>query len=541
MKERAYFEHQNFHEEKTQENCGFVAIYSNELTPNFDIAYSAALGVQHRGQHGAGVSLQTEHGLIRYAEDGLLEKVFTDEIIRNNNFNAPSKWMLIHCRYGTAGGYESKNLQPCTDNLNNPIIAVVHNGQFTAIDRFKNYLNEKIPDSASDTYIFTQLISQIKGNSWEEKIIKTLSLVDGSYSLAIGVLDKLYIARDRNGIRPLFIGKIEDGFIAASETYALDRIGAQFLRGVEKGEILRIDNGGITTLEINQGRQSSFCDLERAYFAHPHSLIPSKSAQTENEKFSFASFRRNSGRVIAQEILAKIYTGEINFDFSSNPIVTGVPDSGIYVAQGFAAEIGFEYLSLIMRDHFDPNGKQRTFMRDDKMAGIEGIIDGKLSIISDNTLEDQIVFIADDSVIRGKVSRKITGKIKEMGAKKVYCISGFPPVAFPCHLGVSLRTKEELIAYRNNSDSKKIAEEIGADGIYYISPEGFIKAGLISPKKFNKTKLQEVAINKPKNPREIFLANDGCGGCITGIYPVSKEGVVFDAKNIELQQVFYPR
>jgi amidophosphoribosyltransferase len=468
-----------------QEKCGIIGIFTPEKHNLFPMAFVAALGVQHRGQNGGGMVLQTGNKLIKETGEGLMAEIFNEKL--RKNLSEPGNWILVHTRYGTNGKWLKENLQPCVGEIKKEKIVVVHNGEFVNL--------EKPNEDISDTPVFTQKLANTRGKNWEEKIKKVLGEVKGSYSLIIGIKNKLYFARDPFGIRPLVLGKIDNNWVIASETHALDKVGAKRIRWIRPGEIGRIDKKGLEIIQKGNYNQERFCDFEWAYFSRPDTLLPIKSG---TEYKSVLDFRYKCGQLTAKKF-------KIRAD-----LVVGVPDSGVPFATGFASEAKIPYRQMIIRDHFDINGNKRLFMGDSEINAIGKKVLGKLSLDPDEkNWKDKIVVIGDDSCVRGNVSKEITKAIKAMGAKEVHWIFGFPQVTCTCHLGVSMRTQEELIAFRCHKDVKKIAKEIGAESVTYVSNKDFIKARMGSGKMEN-----------PKEMEEIFSKNGGCGGCVTGKYPV---------------------
>ena len=296
--------------------------------------------------------------------------------------------------------------------------------------------------------------------------------------------------------------------MVASETHAFDKVGAEVVREIKKGEIIKIDNDGVKVLKEGNNRPQHFCDFEWCYFARPNSMFPTPGPDHEEKKekwLSIYQFRVNCGESIAKETPIK------NASF-----VVGLPDSGLPIAEGFSNASGIPRRQLILRDHFDPNGNSRLFMKDDDKSKIGKKVLGKLSIIADKDVwKDAIVVLCDDSIVRGNVSAQITRAIFALGVKEVHWVIGFPPVIGRCHLGVSIRTEGELIATRHNGNPEKIAKEIGATSVKYISFKGFIQSRLLS---------RSVVV--PENPKEIFIKNGGCGGCVTGVYPITANGEI---------------
>ncbi len=482
-----------------QEKCGIVAVYNKSPRANLPLALLCAGGVQHRGQQGAGVVLKTAKKITRLIGNGHLSDIFTQAKVAR--LNARNKWILVHCRYGTYGGYDQRNLQPCMVKAKDgTVISVIHNGEFAAVEEMRRRLGMKLPHDISDTYIFAQLLAREKGNSWDEKIVTALSKVNGAYCLLIGIDNVIYVTRDQFGLRPLVFGQLKNNWIVASETHALDKIGAKILREVRRGEIMKLTDEGPVTIQKGKERVGNFCEFEWAYFSRPDSLL-----ETPTDRLAVALFRRRCGELLAQES-----------PISHATLAVGVPDSGIAVTTGFANALHIPYHQAIVRDHFDVSGDQRLFMRDDQKKLIKKKVLGKLSLVPDHRIwKNAVVVIGDDSIVRGNVSGEITHSLFALGAREVHWIVGFPPVAHPCHLGVSMRTYDELIASRHKGDVTKIAKEIGATSVRYITYRSFIKARLGNEK-----------LKESKSLQDLFLLNSGCGGCITGQYPISREGAI---------------
>lgn len=492
------------------EKCGVVGIYSPTSYHLLLHALTAAGGVQHRGQQGTGIALKTKDKIITYKSNGLIKQVFSTQVI--NRLDKTSDWVLVHCRYGTFGNYQRTNLQPCiVKTKENDTIAVIHNGEFAATNDFvsisKKKTRRRFKKGLSDTYLFSLVLALTNGKNLDEKIVNCVAQVKGAFSLIIGTNNSIYLVRDKFGIRPLMFGKVKNSWLAASETHAFSKVGATIIRQVGRGEIVRIDKRGAVTIKKESNTRSHFCDFEWAYFSRPESRYPTSGDLGEDRQpakwLSVSHFRERTGIILASEAPHKNAT-----------FVVGIPDSGISLGTGYANALKLPYRQAVVRDHFDRNGQERLFMRDDEMKKISKKVLGKLSLIIDERIwKGAIVVVADDSIVRGNVSSQVTRAIFSMGAREVHWIVGYPAIAHKCHLGVSIRTGEELIATRHNSDPAEIAKELGATSIYYISNVGFIKARLMG-KKFVNT----------KNPKEVFLQNGGCGGCITGLYPVTHDG-----------------
>ena len=424
-----------------QEKCSLVAIYTPIPTSQFDTAWNAAIGVQHRGLHGAGFAQETKKGFKTHTGKGHLNQVFSPTVVRKRRLQRDTRWTLFHTRYGTSGNYDDKNIQPCvataSDGTN---VAVIHNGEFPGTDQLRRSLNRPQPKGASDTYLFTRLLAQNKKGAWSDALVETLKGVSGAYSLVVGCDEGLLVARDSHGIRPLVMGNLNNSWVIASETSALSRIGVDTLREISPGEIVRFGADGITTLQASQGEPRASCVLEMAYFSRPDSKLPKfidPDDGTHPERWiSYSLFRQRCGEILADEA-----------PIPGVSFIVGIPDSGIPVATGFAARARVPYYRYIMRERYSPDGQERTFMRDDNRNKIKIIIGEKLVIITDPEIwEDKIVGFGEDSIIRGDVAEKITRTVLSLGAREVHWRVAFPPVTHTCHLGVSLRTLEELIA-----------------------------------------------------------------------------------------------
>lgn len=496
------------YEKPLLDKCGLVGVFTPTLAYQLRFALTAASGVQHRGMQGAGIVLKTKTGVSKYTGNGLLQDVFTPSVVRK--LTQKSKWSLTHCRYGTSGGYLPENLQPITIKSGKDTISIIHNGEFAGAHKMRKQVVGKIPPDASDTYLFTRLLSQIEGASWDEKIVKLCGQMTGAFNLIIGLGDALYVIRDPWGIRPLSIGQFaSQGWLVASETHAFDKVHVRVKREIRRGEILKITDAGVTRLKKGIPGRGNFCDFEWAYFSRPNSLHPTYSTASEGNQpekwLSVVEFRERCGAMVAVEHPIKKAT-----------FVVGVPDSGIHIAVGYARALKLPYRQVIIRDHFDRNGIQRLFMRDDEMLRIKSKVLGKISFVPDPRIwKNAIVVLGDDSIVRGNVATRVTKAIFQLGASEVHWIVGFPPVVHPCHLGVSMRTQAELVAPEFGANPYKIARSIGATSVNYISPKGLLQA------KFGSKKLLQ-----PKDEIDIFLVNGGCGGCLTGKYPVTKEGKV---------------
>jgi len=289
--------------------CGIIGIYFKNPQKAFPLALCAAGGVQHRGQQGAGVAIKTKKDLIITRSDGLLRQIFPSAVIPS--FDVESKWILVHCRYGTSGDYDERNLQPCIAKYKSSLAAVVHNGEFTSVNVLRRKIPVNLPERLSDSYVFTKFFENESGKNWQEKLINSLGKAKGSYSLIIGAEEEMFVARDNFGIRPLVFGEIENGWIFASETHALAKIHAKLKREIAPGEIIKVTKEGLVSLKKGEKKVNFFCDFEWAYFSRPDSIANTNEMKSQGNKsdlwLSFSSFRNRCGKILAKEFPIPVY------------------------------------------------------------------------------------------------------------------------------------------------------------------------------------------------------------------------------------------
>lgn len=487
------------------EKCGILIYYplQAQMLPQVTLGALAA-GIEHRGQQGSGMVLRTNSTThIETSPTKLGQFASFNTAIEGREVS----WAMLHARYGTNGSFDSGNLQPChAVTQEGDDVSVVHNGEFVQTEILPKV--DGTPIGASDTYLFTQYLAGLPGSP-DEKVLAALDTVNGAYSMGISIGDNLYVARDPQGIRPLFYGKRGEGeneaIIFASETIAFDRAGIAVIGEVPPGTILKLTPKGPQIIRQGEKTQGNFCDFELAYFENPQSRVPYSDdplATTHPERWQkLEAFRERCGEALASEV-----------DIPDADFVIGIPNSGVAVGVGFARAKGLPFIHAVTKISSEFG---RLFMNDENMADIQAKVLKKLLFNSDPELwRDKVVVVADDSLVRGNVSKQIAELLRSFGVRAVHFVLGFPPVGHPCHLGVSMRQESELAAFRNNSDPTAIAQEIGADSVNYPSNRAFIQARLQGP------------IYMPDDPEDIFLINGGCGGCVTGRYPVEKDGTV---------------
>ena len=429
---------------KLKEECGVFGISNSD-----DAAALTALGLhalQHRGQEGCGiVSFDGEkyHSEKRF---GLVGDNFNKEKVLKNLLG---KYAIGHNRYSTTGENTLRNIQPFFADTNAGGIGVAHNGNLTNSVTLRNKLVEDgaIFYTTSDTETIVQLIAKSKRNNTVDKVIDAIFQIQGGYALVMLTQSTLIGVRDPYGIRPLIIGKIKDSYVLASETCALDIIGAKYVRDVENGEIVLIENNELKSFKPFPPRKVRPCVFEYIYFARPDSLLDGKSAYEH---------RKNFGIELAKE-------NKIDAD-----IVVPVPDSGNAAALGFAQHLKINFELGLIRNHY----VGRTFIEPSQKIRSLGV---KLKLnANQSTIKDKRIILIDDSLVRGTTSHKIVKMLYDAGAKEVHVKIACPEIRYPDFYGVDTPTKKELLAA--NKTNEEICEYIGAKSLDFLSLEGLYRA-----------------------------------------------------------------
>lgn len=453
----------NIHEE-----CGVFGISVPGMTHAASVTYNALYALQHRGQESAGMAINDDGVITSHKDVGLVSEVFTPEILENLGRGSMA---VGHVRYATTGRKSRINAQPMVINHVKGSMALAHNGNLTnaAELREKLELSGAIFHTTSDTEVIAYTITgqRLKAPSIEEAVSAAMDIIQGAYSLVLLSPRKLVAARDPNGFRPLCIGTLDGGYVFASESCALDAIGAHFLRDVEPGEIVVVDQNGLRSIKDHCGKaKSSMCVFEFIYFARPDSVIDGAGV--------------HEARVRAGAFLALEHPVQAD-------IVIGVPDSGIDAAIGYARQSGIPYGTgfiknkYIARTFIAPGQKNREDKVRIKLNPISSVVRGKR------------VVIIDDSIVRGTTSARIVGLLREAGATEVHMRVSAPPFLHPCYFGTDIDSRDHLIAC--NHTVEEIAEIIGADSLGYLSVD---------------------SVHKLANGCRCTF----CDGCFTGQYPV---------------------
>ncbi len=429
---------------KLKEECGVFGISNSN-----DAAALTALGLhalQHRGQEGCGIV--TFDGKKYYSEKrfGLVGDNFNKEKVLKS---LPGNYAVGHNRYSTTGDNTLRNIQPFFADTNAGGIGVAHNGNLTNSITLRNKLVQDgaIFHTTSDTETIVQLIAKSKRNKTIDRVIDAIFQIQGGYALVMLTQNTLIGVRDPYGIRPLVIGKIKDSYVFASETCALDIIGAKYIRDVENGEVVYVEGNELKSIKPFPSRKVRPCVFEYIYFARPDSLLNGKSAYEHRKNFGIELAKEN--KIVAD-------------------IVVPVPDSGNAAALGFAQYLGINFELGLIRNHY----VGRTFIEPSQKIRSLGV---KLKLNANrSTIKDKKIILIDDSLVRGTTSHKIVKMLYDAGAKEVHVKIACPEIRYPDFYGVDTPTKKELLAA--NKTNVEICEYIGAESLDFLSIEGMYRA-----------------------------------------------------------------
>jgi len=456
--------------EKLHEECGVFGVFAGK--EQLDVAalsYYGLYALQHRGQESCGIAVNDDGVFTLHKDVGLVNEVFRP---RELEALGTGKMAVGHCRYATTGTGSRANAQPLVVRHIKGSMALGHNGNLTNATelREKYELEGAIFHTTSDTEVIAYAITKarLETPSIEDAVEVAMDTLAGAYSLVIASPSKLIAVRDPHGFRPLCMGRIGDSVLFASESCALDAVGAEFVRDIEPGEIVVAGDDGIKTLRRHCGGPSSMCVFEFIYFARPDSVIDGSSVHTA---------RQRAGTFLALQ-------HPVQAD-----VVIGVPDSGLDAALGFSKQsgipydIGFLKNKYIGRTFIAPSQKQRENDVRIKLNPIASVVAGKR------------VVLVDDSIVRGTTSLKIVQLLREAGAKEVHMRLSSPPFLYPCYFGTDLDSSEHLIAYRHTVE--EIRAIIGVDSLGYLDVDSL----------------------------DMLADRSTCGfckGCFTGNYPAPK-------------------
>lgn len=443
--------------------CGIFGIFDHLEASNH--AYLGLYALQHRGQESTGIVSSDGKQLHHYRQMGLVSEVFTKDLLKKlSGRNA-----IGHVRYSTTGSSELKNAQPFVADYANGMISIAHNGNLTNAVPIRNKLESQgaIFQSNMDTEVIVHLIARSKEKTFLDRTIHALRQVEGAYSLLFLTDKEMVAARDPMGFRPLVLGSLKDSPVVASETCAFDLIGARWIREIEPGEVLLINDAGIKSFKPFPHKQLRQCIFEFIYFARPDSFIFNHNVYEMRKTFG-AQLSKESPAVADMTI--------------------PIPDSGFPAALGYAAQSNLPLELGMIRNHYigrtfiEPDQRIRHFGVKIKLNPVRGLLNGKK------------IVIVDDSIVRATTSRKIVGMFRNVGAREVHVRISSPPITDPCFFGIDTPKKSELIA--SSHKVKEIQKFIHATSLNYLSLEGLKKCVRGEEKNF-------------------------CYACFTGEYPYS--------------------
>jgi amidophosphoribosyltransferase len=429
--------------DKFREECGIFGIYGHAEAST--LTQLGLFALQHRGQEACGIVSNDGRDLHQFRSQGLVADVLTEDILRNLKGHAA----IGHTRYSTTGRNTIKEVQPFAVTCQHGDIAICHNGNLPFAEARRRELESEgaIFSSTSDTETILHSIARTQAVDAVDAVQKVLRETDGAYSLLFLTPKCLIAVRDARGFRPLVLGKFQNAWCLASETCAFDLIDAQYVREIEPGEMLIIDESGTRSVLPFEQKRTAVCTFEHVYFSRPDSTIFGLSVNESRHKM---------GKRLAVE-------QPVDAD-----LVVPVPDSGVAAAIGFAHESNINYRQAIIRNHYvgrtfiEPSQSIRSFGVRLKLNPIKDLIQGKR------------VVLVDDSIVRGTTSKKIVSMVREAGATEVHMRVSCPPTTHSCYYGVDTPHREELIAA--NMPVEEVARYIGADSLGYLSLDGMLDA-----------------------------------------------------------------
>jgi amidophosphoribosyltransferase len=448
--------------DKLHEECGVFGIFGHPEAAK--MAYLGLYALQHRGQESAGIAASDGERVIAYRGMGHVADVFTEAELSR----LPGRLAVGHVRYSTAGASKLVNAQPILIDCQHGQIALCHNGNLVNAVELRDELSRDgaIFQTSSDSEAILHLYARSRAPRVEDAIVESLAQIRGAFSLVLATADRLVAVRDPYGFRPLALGRLGDAHVVASETCAMDLIGATWVRDVEPGEIVVIGAAGVQSIRPFPPAPRSQCIFEHVYFARPDSYVFGESVNAVRTEF---------GRLLARE-------SPVDAD-----VVVPVPDSGVCAASGFSEEAHVPLRMGLIRNHYvgrtfiEPQQSIRHFGVKVKLNPVRSILDG------------QRIVLIDDSIVRGTTSRKIVRMIKAAGAREVHVRISCPPTISPCFYGVDTPRRSELIAATHTLE--EIRKYLEADSLRYLSLAGLLAA---------------VSSHR----------GDYCTSCYTGLYPV---------------------
>ncbi len=448
-----------------REACGVFGVYA----PDEDVARITFFGIyalQHRGQESAGIATSNSRTIYLKTGMGLVSQVFDEDDLSY----LPGTFAIGHTRYSTTGSSNVENAQPFRVSGPNGELALGHNGNIVNAQVVRDeMMREGVSfQTTTDSEVIAQLLAHAPGADWKERWGHVMRRLNGAYALAVITPDALMMARDPMGNRPLCLGRIDGGWVAASESCAFDHLGATFIREIEPGEVIYIDAEGLQSYKPAEDleQRTAFCALEYIYFARLDSVLDGKLVYP---------VRMNLGRELAKEHPAP-----------GADVVIGVPDSATAAAIGYSQASGIPYVEGLVKNRY----VGRTFIKPNQRLREVGV-HLKYNPLRE-VLQDKRVVVVDDTIVRVTTALRVIQMLRKAGAREVHMRVTSPPITHPCFYGIDMGTRWELIAAQKTVD--EIRDHIGADSLGYLSKEGL-----------------ETALATPTNKR--------CLACFTGEYP----------------------
>ena len=455
---RAPFDHPN-------EECGVIGVFTPEGEAS-RLAFFGLFALQHRGQESAGIAAANGENVVVHADMGLVTQIF-----REPDFYPLVGDMAIgHTRYSTSGSSELCNAQPLLVDGQHGQLAVANNGNIINALQLRDQLQDEWNctfTSTTDTEVIAQLLAHATGANWEDRVFQCMRQLEGAYSIVVQTKDTMIAARDPLGIRPLCLGKLNGGWVVASESCALDHIGAEYIRELDAGEVIIVDGNGLHTATWSGGTgRQALCVFELIYFARPDSLMAGQLVH---------SARQELGAQLARE-------HPVDAD-----LVIGIPDSSTAAAVGYAQESGIPFSEGLVKNRY----VGRTFIEPEQRLRDLGVRQ-KFNTLVD-VIQGKRLVVVDDSIVRGTTTPHVVNLLRKGGAKEVHMRVCAPPIKHPCFMGVDMASREELLAANNTLED--IRTFVGADTLGYLSVEGLL---------------------------EVVGGTKGgfCDACFTGNYPV---------------------
>ncbi|MGI5839665.1 MAG: amidophosphoribosyltransferase [bacterium] len=461
--------------DRPEEACGVFGIWGPDL-PVANLTYLGLYALQHRGQESAGIAVSDRRDVYLHKDMGLVPQVFNAAILEKLQGDIA----IGHVRYSTNGASLPVNAQPLRVRYKQGVLALAHNGNLVNAPELRRTMEGKghIFQTTVDSEVIASLIAQLDAGSVEDAVLGCMGNLQGSYALVLLTKDKLIGVRDPYGIRPLSLGSLDGNYVLASETCALDAVGAEFMDDVAPGEMVVIDGEGLRRRRLPSPGKESLCVFEHIYFARPDSDLDGRNVHLVRKQF---------GAQLARE-------HPVEAD-----IVFPVPDSGMSAAIGYAEASDIPFTEGIIKNRY----VGRTFIQP-KQDQREAAVRIKLNPIR-QVLAGKRVVVVDDSIVRGTTSAKIVRMIREAGATEVHLRISSPPVRFACHFGIDTKSSEELVAAGNSP--QEVRKLVGADSLGYLSEAGMFRAAGLEPGRF-------------------------CAACFDGRYPFDVEPWIKNNKYI---------